>query len=63
MTLSWENDVVQLPRCYILLKQDKSTPIREFLNDKHRIDIITYDDHAQMTDLLKDLSVSCPRTP
>ena len=61
MTLSWGNEEAELPRCYILLKKDKITPIREFLNDKHRVDIITFDDYPQMNEFVKELSSSCPR--
>lgn len=61
MTLNWNNSGQDLPRCYILLKRDKLTPIREFLNDKQRVDIITYDDYAQMTSFLERLATSHPR--
>lgn len=62
MTLNWGNEAVDLPRCYILLKKDKVTPIIEFLNDKHRVDIITFDDYPQMESFIEELSNSCPRT-
>lgn len=62
MTLNWNNGSADLPRCYIMLKKDKVTPIREFLNGKNRVDIITFDDYEQMKDFLKDLAVQCPRT-
>lgn len=52
---------VDLPRCYIMLRKDKVTPIREFLSDKHRVDIITFDEYSQMKDFLKELERSCPR--
>ena len=61
MTLNWSNDSVELPRCYIMLKKDKVTPIREFLNDKQRVDIITFDDYTQMKDFMRQLSVLYPR--
>lgn len=61
MTLSWGSDDLELPRCYILLKKDKVTPIREFLNDKHRLDIITFDDYSQMHNFVKQLSIVSPR--
>ena len=45
MTLNWDNSSSDLPRCYIMLKKDKVTPIREFLNGKTRVDIITFDNY------------------
>ncbi len=61
MTLNWDNEGEDLPRCYIMLRKDKITPIREFLNDKHRVDIIAFDEYNQMTVFLKDLAESNPR--
>ena len=61
MTLNWGNAGDDLPRCYIMLRKDKVTPIREFLNDKHRVDIITFDDYSQMKEFLKDLADAYPR--
>lgn len=61
MTLNWSNDGEKLPRCYILLKEDKVTPIREFLSDKHRVDIIKYDDYSEMKNFIKELAAFCPR--
>jgi len=62
MTLNWNNGSSDLPRCYIMLRKDKVTPIREFLNGKNRVDIITFDDYGQMKVFLKDLSSAHPRT-
>ena len=62
MTLNWDNAGDDLPRCYIMLRKDKVTPIREFLNDKHRVDIITFDEYSQMKDFLKDLADEYPRS-
>lgn len=62
MTLNWNAGGDDLPRCYIMLKKDKATPIREFLNDKHRVDIIAFDEYAQMKTFLKKLEASCPRS-
>lgn len=61
MILNWDNDRADLPRCYIMLRKDKVTPIREFLNNKHRIDIITFDEYSQMKVFLKELADSFPR--
>lgn len=61
MTLNWDNSSSDLPRCYIMLKKDKVTPIREFLNGKNRVDIITFDNYDQMKDFLKKLSDKYPR--
>ena len=62
MTLNWDNGSTDLPRCYIMLKKDKVTPIREFLNGKNRIDIITFDDYGQMKEFLKELADEYPRS-
>ena len=62
MTLNWSNDGEKLPRCYIMLKKDKVTPIREFLSDKHRVDIIMFDDYSDMKGFMEELAVFCPRT-
>lgn len=61
MTLNWDNSSSDLPRCYIMLKKDKVTPIRKFLNGKNRVDIITFDNYDQMKDFLKKLSDKYPR--
>ena len=61
MTLNWDNNSNELPRCYIMLRKDKVTPIREFLNGKNRVDIITFDDYKQMKDFLEELSVEYQR--
>ena len=60
-TLKWSNDVDALPRCFIMLLKDKVTPIRKFLSDKHRVDIITFEDYQQMGRFLNDLAKSFPR--
>lgn len=61
-TLGWNQDtVMDLPKCYILLRADKVTPIRKFLNDKHRVDIISCKDYGEMKELLKRLSLDYPR--
>lgn len=61
MTLNWDNCSADLPRCYIMLRKDKVTPIREFLNGKNRVDIITFDDYGQMKAFLKELADGYPR--
>ena len=61
MTLNWDNGSTDLPRCYIMLRKDKVTPIREFLNGKNRVDIITFDDYGQMKAFLKELADEYPR--
>lgn len=50
-----------LPRCFIMLRKDKVTPIRKFLSDKHRVDIITFDDYSKMETFMGDLAKSYPR--
>ena len=61
MTLQWNNSGTDLPRSYIMLKKDKVTPIRQFLNDKQRVDIITFDDFDQMKVFLATLATQNPR--
>lgn len=60
-TLNWSNDGDALPRCFIMLRKDKITPIRKFLSDKHRVDIITFDDYSQMESFMHDLANEYPR--
>lgn len=36
-----------------MLRKDKITSIREFLNGKQRVDIIVFDDYEEMKDFLK----------
>lgn len=62
MTLNWSKGGVDLPRCYIMLRKDKITPIREFLNGKQRVDIIAFDEYGQMKAFLKELCNMYPRT-
>lgn len=61
MTLSWYNSGEELPRCYIMLRKDKVTPIWEFLNDKHWVDIIIFDNYPQMKNFLQCLADASPR--
>ena len=61
LTLNWNSGDKELPRCYIMLRKDKITPIREFLNDKHRVDIIMFDNYSQMKEFLRDLANTYPR--
>lgn len=61
MTFNWNNKAPDLPRCYIMLKKDKATPIRKFLNDQHRVDIISFESFDGMKIFLKDLSEAYPR--
>lgn len=60
--LNWDSGSDDLPRCYIMLRKDKATPIREFLNNMHRVDIITFDDYTHMKDFLKELADGYPRS-
>lgn len=61
MTLNWSSDSEELPRSYIMLRKDKVSPIREFLNDKYRVEIIVFDDYDQMKSFLNELAKHCPR--
>ena len=61
ITLNWSSNNAELPRSYIMLRKDKLSPIREFLNDKFRVEIIAFNDYEQMKNFLKDLAKACPR--
>lgn len=61
LTLNWSEESSSLPKCYIMMKKDKATPIREFLNSSNRIDIIAFDDYPQMIEFLKELQTKFPR--
>lgn len=60
-TLSWDNGGDDLPRCYIMLRRDKINPIREYLKDKNRVDIIAFDEYDEMKGFLKTLADEYPR--
>ncbi len=61
MILNWDQNRADLPHCYIMLRKDKVTPIREFLNNKHRINVIAFDEYSQMKAFLKELADAYPR--
>lgn len=61
LSLSWTQNSTILPKCYIMMKKDKITPIREYLNDSNRVDIIAFDDYPQMKDFLRELRDTYPR--
>lgn len=58
----WGKSDMELPRCYIMLRKDKITPIREFLNRNNRIDIIGFDEYDQMKTFLRELKNAYPRS-
>ena len=60
-TLEWDNEGTGLPRCYILLKKDEVSPIKEYLSDKRRVDIIPFDSFDEEAEFLKELSIEHPR--
>ena len=61
VTLNWSSGGNELPRCYIMLKEDKISPIRNFLNDKKRVDIIRFKEFNDMKLFLEELQKSNPR--
>ncbi len=61
LSLKWEQSSSILPKCYIMMKNDKISPIREYLNDSNRVDIISFDDYTQMKSFLTELQVAYPR--
>lgn len=61
LSLSWDQNSTILPKCFIMMKKDKITPIREYLNDSNRVDIIAFDDYIDMKEFLKELQKCYPR--
>lgn len=61
LSLSWEHSSTVLPKCYIMMKKEKATPIREFLSDSNRVDIISFDNYDKMKVFLSDLKSMFPR--
>lgn len=61
-TLKWDQSRSDLPKCYIMLKADKITPIREYLSKYNRIDIISFNMFDEMKEFLDQLASECPRT-
>ena len=60
-SLKWNQSSAILPKCYIMMKQDKITPIREYLNDNNRIDIIPFNDYDSQKAFLRELRNAYPR--
>ncbi len=61
VTLNWSGENPNLPKCYIMMKKDKISPIREFLHGTNRVDIISFDDYSQMKDFLIEAQRRYPR--
>ena len=61
VTLNWSGENPNLPKCYIMMEKDKATPIREYLNDSNRVDIISFDNFDQMKIFLNELCKAFPR--
>lgn len=61
LTLNWSGNNPHLPKCYIMMIKDKATPIREFLNDSNRIDIIVFDTYDEMKHFLEKIRIAFPR--
>ena len=61
VTLNWSGNNPHLPKCYIMMVKDKATPIREFLGDSNRSDIIVFNDFKEMELFLYKLSMAYPR--
>lgn len=60
-SLKWEQNSSMLPKCFIMMKNDKISPIREYLNDSNRVDIISFETFPQMKIFLADLQSAYPR--
>lgn len=61
LSLNWKKSGSLLPKCYIMMRKDKVTPIREFLNDTNRVDIISFDTYPEQVDFLEELQKNNPR--
>lgn len=61
LSLNWDQNSTILPKSYIMIKKEKVTPIREYLNNSNRVDLITFDDYPDMKGFLKDLRDEFPR--
>ena len=61
ISLNWIGNNPYLPKCYIMMTEDKATPIREFLSDSNRADIIVFNDYDEMKDFLSKLCNDFPR--
>lgn len=61
-TLNWRGKNPLLPKCYIMMIKDKATPIREFLSDSNRVDIIVFNNYNEMKQFLSELCEKYPRT-
>lgn len=61
LTLKWNGDNPNLPKCYIMMKKDKISPIREFLHGTNRVDIIAFDDYSDMKQFLLRVKSMHPR--
>lgn len=60
-TLNWSSEGDKLPKCYIMLKEDKISPIRDFLNNKKRIDIIRFKEYDEILDFLREIQMAFPK--
>lgn len=61
LSLNWSENSTILPKCYLMQKREKVTPIREYLNNSNRIDVIYFNDYIDMKDFLRDLQKDYPR--
>ena len=61
ISLNWNSNNSMLPKCYIMMKKSKVTPIREHLNGSNRIDIIAFDEYSDMKNFLKEIKDKKPR--
>lgn len=60
-SLNWRSNAAHLPKCYIMMKADKVTPIREFLNDSNRVDLIAFNSYDEEKDFLAEIQKTYPR--
>lgn len=59
--MHWSLDDERLPTCYIMIKREKVTSIRETLNSSKRISLIPFDEYSDMKPFLKELQNVSPR--
>ena len=62
LSLNWRNNGSLLPKCYIMMRKDKVTPIREYLHDTNRADIISFGTYEDQKEFLRELQKTNPRS-
>lgn len=58
--IKWSNSI-NLPRFFLIIKKDKNCKLFEEYKKKHTTELIEVDAYTDVTNLLRDLSIACPR--